>query len=118
MHVRGGRSPIKQGFIDFQIEACKEMILGKGVTKPPRWDQIAIQDAYELLVNWGHDPTNSRLSLWHRVATALLGIDNKSVDLRRQMGAFLRLKKDPDADPIEVAFWPFPSAKVACKRQK
>jgi hypothetical protein len=113
----GGRLSIPQGYIDLGI-MIGEAMLARGVTPPPRRDRFAVQAAYELLENWGYEPTVSRLSLWHKVATALLAVDNKSVDLRRQLGTFLMMKNDAKIDPIELAFWTFPSAKMARKRQK
>jgi hypothetical protein len=53
----------------------------------PKWfsEQIAVEQAHELLQILGHPIAISPTSDWHCVAAALLGKKNEAVDLLRQM---------------------------------
>jgi hypothetical protein len=89
-----GRLLIAQDVVDRMVE-IGERALANGVATPPRLEWQAVELAHGLLVNLGRRPTKvSCLSRWHKVAAAMLGVDNEKVDLRRQMDACLKVARE------------------------
>jgi hypothetical protein len=80
----GQDPPIAQDAADHMLEIAK--CKAAWITAQPWFTrQVAVEQAYGLLQNWGPSVMVSRASAWHHVAAAILGVKNKDVALTRHM---------------------------------